>query len=60
VVARVLACMGFTVSALAIVLACVPVPDEPNKVLAAVKVVGASSVIIAIGAGVYWWGRRAK
>ena len=43
---------------LAIVLACVPSADEPNKVLAAAKVVGASATIIALGAGVYWRGAR--
>ena len=60
VVARLLACMGFTVSALAIVLACVPAADEPNKLLAVTKIVGASAAIIAIGAVVYWWGRRSS
>lgn len=60
VVARVLALLGFTVSALAIVLACVPAPDEPNKLFAVAKVVGASGAIIAIGAGVYWWGARSR
>jgi len=60
VVARALAVLGFTVSALAIVLACVPAADEPHKVFAVAKVVGASAAIIAIGAVVYWWGARSK
>jgi len=60
VVARLLACLGFSVSALAIVFACVPAAAEPNKVLAVTKIVGASGTIIAIGAAVYWWGARGK
>ena len=47
---------GFLVSLLAIVLACVPAADEPNKVFAVTKIVGASSAIIAIGVGIYWSG----
>jgi hypothetical protein len=57
-VARALAVIGFAVTALAIVLACVPAADEPNKILAAAKVVGASAALIAVGAGVYWRGTR--
>jgi hypothetical protein len=52
--------MGFAVSALAIVLACVPAAGEPNKVFAVTKIVGASAAIIAVGAGVYWWGQRGR
>jgi len=40
------------------VLACVPAADEPNKLFAAAKVVGASATLVAIGGGVYWWGAR--
>ena len=52
-----LAAIGFTVTAISIVLACVPADEEPNKMLAVVKVVGASAVLVAIGAGVYLAGR---
>ena len=58
VVARITAVLGFSVTALAIVLACIPAAGEPNKALAVVKVVGASATMIAVGAGVYWWGAR--
>ena len=58
VVARALAVLGFAITALAIVLACVPAADEPNKLFAAAKVVGASATLVAIGGGVYWWGAR--
>jgi glutamate:GABA antiporter len=57
-VARVLGVMGFLVSGAAIVLACVPADDEPNKTLAVIKVVGASVALVAIGAMIYQIGKR--
>jgi amino acid transporter len=57
-VAIALATVGFAVTALSIVLACIPPDDEPNKTLAVVKVVGASLLLVAVGAIVYWSGRR--
>ena len=57
-VARALASLGFLISAIAIVLACVPADDEPNKMLAIVKVVGSSAALVAIGAMIYFGGRR--
>ena len=43
---------------MSIVLACIPPDEEPNKMLAVVKVVGSSAVLVAIGAVVYLLGRR--
>ena len=57
-VAIALAVLGFFTTAVAIVLACVPPDDEPNKMLAVVKVVGASVALVAIGTIVYWLGKR--
>ena len=57
-VAIALASLGFFVTAVSIVLACVPADEEPNKTLAVVKVVGSSLVLVAIGAVVYLSGRR--
>jgi hypothetical protein len=57
-VARILGVMGFMVSAAAIVLACVPADEEPNKTLAVIKVVGASVALVAIGAMIYRMGKR--
>ncbi len=57
-VARVLAALGFLVSLAAIVLACVPADEEANKVLAVVKVVGSSASLVAIGAMIYFVGKR--
>ena len=53
-----LASLGFVVTAVSIVLACIPADDEPNKMLAVVKVVGASVALVAIGAAVYVAGKR--
>jgi amino acid transporter len=57
-IARLLGVMGFLVSAAAIVLACVPADEEPNKTLAVIKVVGASVALVAIGAMIYQMGKR--
>jgi amino acid transporter len=57
-VAKALAALGFVVTAISIVLACVPADEEPNKLLAVVKVVGSSTALVAIGAIVYVVGRR--
>jgi len=57
-VAVTLASLGFAVTAISIVLACIPPDEEPNKTLAVVKVVGASVALIGIGVIVYLAGRR--
>ena len=48
-----LASLGFVVTAISIVLACIPADEEPNKLLAVVKVVGSSVAMVAVGAAVY-------
>jgi amino acid transporter len=53
-----LAATGFVVTAISIVLACIPPDEEPNKTLAVVKVVGSSAILVGVGAVVYWLGRR--
>jgi glutamate:GABA antiporter len=53
-----LAVTGFIVTAVSIVLACIPPDEEPNKILAVVKVVGSSAILVGVGAVVYWLGRR--
>jgi glutamate:GABA antiporter len=57
-VAILLAATGFIVTAISIVLACIPPDDEPNKILAVVKVVGSSAILVGVGAIVYVLGRR--
>jgi amino acid transporter len=57
-VARLLAVVGFVVTLAAVVLACVPAADDPNKTVAVIKIVGASVVLVAAGALVYFMGKR--
>ncbi|MGH9140490.1 MAG: APC family permease [Vicinamibacterales bacterium] len=57
-VATLLAATGFIVTAVSIVLACIPPDEEPNKTLAVVKVVGSSAILVGVGAMVYLLGRR--
>jgi glutamate:GABA antiporter len=57
-VARVLALCGFLVTTAAIVLACVPADDDPNKTLAVIKIVGGSIVLVAIGSLIYFLGKQ--
>jgi amino acid transporter len=56
-VAVALAATGFAVTAISIVLACVPPDDSPHKVFDVVKVVGLSLVLIGLGVVVYLLGR---
>ena len=46
-----LAATGFIVTAVSIVLACIPPDEEPNKALAVVKVVGSSAILVAAWRG---------
>jgi glutamate:GABA antiporter len=57
-VAKLFGFAGFVISVAAIVLACVPAADEPNKTLAVVKIVGSSAVLVLIGAIIYLVGKR--
>jgi amino acid transporter len=57
-VAIAVAAIGFVTTAVAIVLACIPAADEPNKLLAVAKIVGLSAVLIAGGSLVYVMGKR--
>ena len=53
-----LALVGFCTTSLAIGLALVPAPEEPNQVLAAAKVAGLTLLLVLVGALVYRAGRR--
>jgi hypothetical protein len=57
-VAKLVAIVGFITTTLTILLSCVPQPDEANKPLAVLKVVGGSVVLLAIGAWLYWRGKK--
>jgi amino acid transporter len=55
-----LGALGLFTTAVSIVLACVPAPDEANKPLAVAKIVGSSVLLVAIGLAVYAAGRRSQ
>ena len=57
-VAWLLSCVGFLTASLTIALSFVPSPEEQHPLLAVVKVVGGTAVLIATGACLYGWGKR--
>jgi amino acid transporter len=57
-VALILAALGFCTTLLTIALSLIPANDEPNKVLAVVKIVGLTGLVLLIGVLVYWGGTR--
>ena len=58
VVAKLAATVGFLTTGLTIGLSLIPQPDEPNKPLALVKVVGGSGALLLIGVWIYIAGKR--
>jgi amino acid transporter len=57
-VAKLVAVVGFVTTTLTIALSLLPQPDEPNKPLAILKVVGSTGTLLLIGAVIYWLGKR--
>jgi amino acid transporter len=57
-VAKFVAIVGFATTVFTIILSVIPQPDEPNKPLAVLKVVGLSALLVLIGAWVYYIGKR--
>ena len=57
-VAILVSLVGLMSTTFAIVMSLVPQPDEPNKPLAVLKVVGLSGLLILMGAWIYWVGKR--
>ena len=53
-----LSILGFATTLFTIALSVLPPPDEPNKPLAVVKIVGGCGALVLIGVGLYWAGRR--
>jgi amino acid transporter len=49
---------GFAVTLLAVVVAMIPPSDSTNRTLFAIKVIGGSAVLLAIGLAFYFRGRR--
>ena len=58
VMAKLVASIGFIVTTLTIGLSLVPQPDEPNKPLAVVKVVGGCGALLLLGVWIYVAGKR--
>jgi glutamate:GABA antiporter len=57
-VAKLVATLGFVMTALTIALSLVPQLDEPNKPLALLKVVGGTGALLLVGIGIYLAGKR--
>jgi glutamate:GABA antiporter len=57
-VAKVVAAVGLITTTLTILISLMPQPDDPNKPLAVLKVVGGSAVLLLIGAWIYWAEKR--
>jgi amino acid transporter len=57
-VAKLLASLGFLTTVLTIVLSLIPQPDEPNKPLALLKIVGGCGALVLIGVWLYVAGKR--
>jgi amino acid transporter len=55
-----LAALGFATTAVSIGLALIPAEDEPNKLLAVIKVAGLTILLVAAGGLVYFLGRRRR
>ena len=53
-----LSILGFTTTAFTIALSVLPPPDEPNKPLAVLKIVGGCGALVLIGVWLYWAGKR--
>jgi amino acid transporter len=59
-VARLLAGVGFATTLLTIVFSVMPSPDEPNKGLAVVKIVGFTALLLGLGWLLFFFGNRRR
>jgi glutamate:GABA antiporter len=59
-VAIFLAILGLLTTITSSVLACIPPAEEPNKILAVVKLIGSSALLVGTGAVIYWIGKSNK
>jgi amino acid transporter len=56
VLARLVSGLGFVTMLLTIVVSLIPSPEEPNKILAVVKIVGLTGALLVVGWLLYCWG----
>jgi len=63
-VAYLISVVGFTTTMMAIALSVLPPPDEPNKALAVLKIVGLTGATLGVGVVIYavgmWWAGAAR
>jgi amino acid transporter len=57
-VATLLGAVGFATTSISILLSFVPPADEPNQLLAVIKIAGGTAFLLGLGAAIYWMGRR--
>jgi len=57
-VARFVALVGLATTTVTIAISLLPPPDEPNKILAVVKIVGLTGALVLMGGAIYWAGKR--
>jgi amino acid transporter len=57
-VARFVAIVGFLTTVFTIAISVIPQPDEPNKPLAVLKIVGLSALLVLAGVWLYWAGKK--
>lgn len=53
-VARLVATIGFITTSITIAISLLPPPDEPNKVLAVIKVVGLCGLLVLVGVAIFY------
>jgi hypothetical protein len=53
-VARLVATVGFLTTIATIAISVLPQPDEPNKPLAVLKIVGLSAILVLIGVALFY------
>ena len=56
--AKLVATLGLVTTAATIALSLIPQPDEPNKPLALLKIVGGCGALLLVGVGIYRAGKR--
>jgi amino acid transporter len=56
--ATLIAALGFVTTTLTIAMSLIPQPDEPNKPLAFLKIVGGTGALVLVGVAIYVAGRR--
>jgi glutamate:GABA antiporter len=53
-VARLVAIVGFVTTSITIAISLLPPPDEPNKLLAVIKVVGLCGLLVLVGVAIFY------